>query len=419
MVTSVTVESTPTVGAPTSWRATTCRSSIRRQPRLDNRLEADDFKDVLGTVRDFVRTQVIPLEERIEDDDRIPDELIDASRELGLFGWALPEEFGGLGLDAVEDAQLAMELGYTTASFRSLFGTNNGIAGQVLVNYGTEEQKESWLPRLASGEVIASFALTEAEAGSDPSGLRTTAVKEPDGYRINGVKRFITNAQLAQVLVVFARTDRAATGTRGISAFLVDTTAPGVTIGPHDKKMGQEGAWTSEIFFDDVLVGDDRLIGGQEEVGFRAAMASLAKGRLHISAVCVGQAQRILDESVAYAAQAKQGGKPIGTFQLVQAMIGESYAELRAAKALVLDAARDFRDGTDQKLGPSASKLFASEMLGRVADRGVQIHGGLGYMRSVPVERFYRAARLFRIYEGTSEVQKLLMARHLLKAEGM
>jgi acyl-CoA dehydrogenase len=382
-------------------------------------MDAEDFKEVLNTVRDFVRTRVIPLEEQIENEDRIPDELIEASRELGLFGWALPEEYGGLGLDAVEDVRLAMELGYTTPAFRSLFGTNNGIAGQVLVNYGTDVQKKQWLPRLASGEVMASFALTEAEAGSDPSGLRTTAIREGDTYRINGSKRFITNAQLSQVLVVFARTDQNATGTRGISAFLVDTGSPGVTIGPHDKKMGQEGAWTSEIFFDDVVVGMDRLIGGEEEVGFRAAMASLAKGRLHISAICVGQAQRILDESVAYAAEAKQGGKPIGTFQLIQGMIGESYAELRAAKALALDAARDFQDGTDRKLGPSASKLFASEMLGRVADRGVQIHGGLGYMRAVPVERFYRAARLFRIYEGTSEIQKLVLARHLLKAKGL
>jgi acyl-CoA dehydrogenase len=383
-------------------------------------VDAEDFKDILDAVREFVRTRVIPLEEQIEEEDRIPDALIEESKEMGLFGWAIPEEYGGIGLDPVQDVQLAMELGYTTPAFRSLFGTNNGIAGQVLVNYGTDEQRQQWLPRLASGEVIASFALTEADAGSDPSGMRTTAVKEGDTYRINGSKRFITNAQLAQVLVVFARTDPSTAGTtKGISAFLVDTNAAGVTIGPHDKKMGQAGAWTSEIFFDDVVVGTDRLISGEEEVGFRAAMASLAKGRLHISAICVGQAQRILDESVKHAATATQGGQPIGTFQLIQGMLGESYAELRAAKALALDAARDFQDGTDRKLGPSASKLYASEMLGRVADRGVQIHGGLGYMRSVPVERFYRAARLFRIYEGTSEVQKLVLARQLLKAQGM
>ncbi len=381
-------------------------------------METEEFDDIVDAVRDFVRTRVIPLEEQIEEEDRIPDDLIEESRTMGLFGWAIPEEYGGIGLDPVQDVRLAMELGYTTAAFRSLFGTNNGIAGQVLVNYGTEEQKRSWLPRLASGEIIASFALTEADAGSDPSGLRTTATRDGGGYRISGSKRFITNAQLAGVLVVFARTDPASAGTtKGISAFLVDTGTEGVTIGPHDKKMGQGGAWTSEIFFDDVRVGAERLVGGQEEVGFRAAMASLAKGRLHISGICVGQAQRILDESIAHAATATQGGKSIGSFQLVQAMIGDSYAELRAAKALALDAARDFHDGTDRKLGPSASKLYASEMLGRVADRGVQIHGGLGYMRSVPVERFYRAARLFRIYEGTSEVQKLLLARHLLKEQ--
>lgn len=383
-------------------------------------MESEDFTDILDAVRNFVRGRVIPLEEQIETEDRIPDELISESREMGLFGWAIPEEYGGIGLDAVQDVELAMELGYTTPSFRSLFGTNNGIAGQVLVNYGTEEQKQTWLPRLASGEVIASFALTEADAGSDPSGLRTSAVKEGDTYRINGTKRFITNAQLSQLLIVFARTDPSTAGTtKGISAFLVDTNAPGVTVGPHDKKMGQEGAWTSEVYFDDVVVGTDRLVGGEEEVGFRAAMASLAKGRLHVSAVCCGQAQRILDESVAHAATAMQGGKPIGTFQLIQGMIGESYAELRAAKALALDAARDFESGADRKLGPSASKLYASEMLGRVADRGVQIHGGLGYMRTVPVERFYRAARLFRIYEGTSEVQKVILARTLLKSAGM
>lgn len=381
-------------------------------------VDADDFKDILDAVRDFVHDRVIPLEEQIEQDDRIPDELIADSRQMGLFGWAIPEEYGGLGLDPVQDVQLAMELGYTTPAFRSLFGTNNGIAGQVLVNYGTEEQKQAWLPKLASGEVVASFALTEDGAGSDPGGMRTTAVKEGSTYRINGSKRFITNAQLSQVLVVFARTDPSASGTKGISAFLVDTDAPGVTVGPHDRKMGQEGAWTSELFFDDVVVDADRLIGGQEEGGFRAAMASLAKGRLHISAICVGQAQRILDESVQHAATATQGGQPIGTFQLVQGMIGESYAELRAARALALDAARDYRDGTDRKLGPSASKLYASEMLGRVADRGVQIHGGMGYMRTVPVERFYRAARLFRIYEGTSKVQKLVLARQLLKNAG-
>lgn len=377
-------------------------------------MDTEDLEQVLDAVRSFVRDEVVPREAEIEETDAIPEVLRSGAAQMGLFGWAIPEEFGGLGLNAVEDAKLAFELGYTTPSFRSLVGTNNGIAGQVLVNYGTEEQKEYWLPRIASGEVIASFALTEVDAGSDPSGMRTSARKVADGYVINGSKRFITNAGLAHLLIVFARTDPEATGTKGISAFLVDKDAAGVTIGPHDRKMGQEGAWTSELFFDNVEVGVDRLIGGAEEVGFRAAMASLAKGRLHIAAICVGQAQRILDESVAYAAQAKQGGREIGTFQLVQAMLADSYTELLAARELVLGVAHRYDTGEDRKLGPSAAKLFCSEMLGRVADRGVQVHGGMGYMRSVPVERFYRAARLFRIYEGTSEVQRLVIARHLL-----
>jgi len=377
----------------------------------------DELDDMLGLVRQFVRDHVVPREDEIEVRDEIPIALREEAAQIGLFGWAIPEEYGGLGFNALEDARLAFEIGYTTPAFRSLFGTNNGIAGQVLVNYGTEEQKLAWLPRLASGESIASFALTEDGAGSDPSGMRTVAARNGAGYAISGTKRFITNAALSSVLVVFARTDPEATGTKGISVFLVDSDADGVTIGPHDRKMGQEGAWTSEVHLDNVQVGVDRLIGGAEEVGFKAAMASLAKGRLHIAAICVGQAQRVLDESVRHAALAKQGGVAIGTFQLVQAMLADSYTELLAARELVLGVAGRFDSGEDRKLGPSAAKLFASEMLGRVADRGVQIHGGMGYMRSVPVERFYRSARLFRIYEGTSEIQRLVIARQLLKAQ--
>lgn len=375
-----------------------------------------DLKDVLATVRGFVRERVIPIELEIEDTDRIPDSIREESAQMGLFGWAIPEEFGGLGLNAYQDALLAFELGYTTPAFRSLFGTNNGTAGQVLVNYGTDEQKAHWLPRIASGQVVASFALTEPDAGSDPSGLTTRAIKQDDGsYVISGSKRFITNAAMSDVLMVFARTDLSASGSKGISVFLVSTKAEGVSVGSHDKKMGQAGAWTSEIFFDDVRVDGEALIGGEEERGFYAAMASLNKGRLHIAAMCVGQATRILDESVDHAKVAKQGGKTISEFQLVQAMLAESYTELAAARAMVLAAAQRWDDGTDRKLGPSSCKLFASEMLGRVADRGVQIFGGMGYMRETAVERFYRHARLFRIYEETSEIQKLVIARQLLK----
>lgn len=381
-------------------------------------MDDSDLKEILSAVREFVAEQVVPRELEIEDNDAFPEDIIEASKEMGLYGWAIPEEFGGLGMNAYQDALLAMELGYTTPSFRSLFGTNNGIAGQVLVNYGTDEQKAEWLPKIASGDVVASFALTEPDAGSDPSGLTTKAVKEGDEYVINGAKRFITNAAMSDVLMVFARTDLTATGSKGISVFLVPTKAAGVTVGPHDKKMGQAGAWTSEIFFDDVRIPAANLIGGEEEKGFYAAMASLNKGRLHIASICVGQATRILDEMVEYAQVAKQGGTPIGDFQLVQAHIAESYTELRAARAMVLEAAQRWDDGSDKKIGPSSCKLFASEMLGRVADRGVQVFGGMGYMRETSIERFYRHARLFRIYEGTSEIQKLVVARQLYKGAG-
>ena len=378
-------------------------------------VDEETLQEILATVRAYVREKVVPRELEIEDTDEIPQVVRDESAEMGLFGWAIPEEFGGLGLNARQDALLSFELGYTTPSYRSLFGTNNGIAGQVLVNYGTDEQKQEWLPKIASGEAIASFALTEADAGSDPSGLTTKAVKDGDDYVINGAKRFITNAAMSDVLMVFARTDPNATGSKGISVFLVPTKAEGVTVGPRDKKMGQAGAWTSEIFFDDVRVPSASLVGGEEEVGFKAAMASLNKGRLHIGAICVGQATRILDDTIEHAKNAQQGGRPISDFQLVQAMLADMYADLQAARSLVLDSAQRWDESTDRKLGPSSSKLVASEMLGRVADLGVQVHGGMGYMRETSVERFYRHARLFRIYEGTSEIQKLVIARQLLK----
>lgn len=377
-------------------------------------MDARELDTILSTVHSFVRDRVVPAELEIEENDAIPDSIKSEAAAMGLFGWALPEEYGGLELNAEEDALLAFELGYTTPAFRSLFGTNNGIAGQVLVNYGTESQKRDWLPRLATGEVVASFALTEPEAGSDPSGLRTSARRDGEDYVINGSKRFITNAESSHLLIVFARTDPQASGTKGISVFLVPTSSPGVTVGPHDRKMGQAGAWTSELYFDDVRVPASSLIGGEEEKGFAAAMASLNKGRLHIAAVCVGQMTRILDDAVSHAAEAKQGGEPIARFQLIQAMLADMYTDTAAARAMVLSACRRWDEGSDRKLGPSSAKLFASEALGRVADTGVQVLGGMGYMRDTAIERFYRAARLFRIYEGTSEVQRLVVARQLL-----
>jgi acyl-CoA dehydrogenase len=373
-----------------------------------------EFTDVLDAVRGFVRTKVVPREDEIEETDAIPADIRRAAVGMGLFGYTLPAEYGGLGASLAEDVQLAFEFGYTTPAFRSMFGTNNGIAGQVLVNSGTDEQKQRWLPRLAEG-AIASFALTEAEAGSDPSGLTTKATPDGDGYVISGAKRFITNAPLADLFVVFARTDPAARGTRGISVFLVEAGREGVRVGPKDRKMGQAGAWTAEVLFDQVKVPATALVGGQEGAGFAAAMQSLVRGRVHIAAICVGMADRLLAESVAHARSARQGGQPIGEFQLVQAMLAEMQTGAYAGRAMVAEAARNYDSGADRRIGPSAAKLFCSEMVGRAADLAVQVHGGLGYMHGIPVERMYRDARLFRIYEGTSEIQKLIIGRALVR----
>jgi acyl-CoA dehydrogenase len=377
-------------------------------------MRAEEFADVLDAVRRFVRNEVVPREDEIEDADAIPDDIRRAAADMGLFGYTLPEEYGGLGASLTEDVQLAFEFGYTTPAFRSMFGTNNGIAGQVLVSSGTPQQRAHWLPRLAQG-AIASFALTEAEAGSDPSGLTTRAVPDGDGYLISGAKRFITNAPLADLFVVFARTGAEPRGSRGISVFLVEAGADGLRVGPKDRKMGQAGAWTAEVFLAEVRVPPTALVGGEEGAGFGAAMKSLVRGRVHISAICVGMAQRLLAESVAHAQTNRQGGQPIGEFQLVQAMLAEIQTGLLAGRALVLEAARNYDTGADRKIGPSAAKLFCSEMVGRAADLAVQIHGGLGYMHGVAVERLYRDARLFRIYEGTSEIQKLIIGRALVR----
>jgi acyl-CoA dehydrogenase len=376
-----------------------------------------DFEAIATAVREFVDREVIPREEEIEENDAVPDFLRDEAAKMGLFGYALPERYGGLGFDMSEEVRLCFEVGRTSPAFRSLFGTNNGIAGQTIANYGTEEQKQRYLSAFAAGEEIGCFALTEAEAGSDPSGMRCRARRDGDEYVINGSKRFITNAELATVFVLFARTDPDAVGTKGISAFLVDAGTPGLSLGPHDKKMGQQGAWTSEIYFDDVRVPASALIGGEEESGFRAAMKSLAKGRLTIAACCVGLAERIVEEMTAYAIDNRQGGTPIGDFQLVQALLAESETDARAGRALVLESARAYDAGTDMRQGPAVAKLYCAQMVNRVADRGVQVLGGMGYMRTVPIERFYRDARLYRIYEGTDEIQKLVIARQMLAAE--
>ena len=372
-----------------------------------------EFRQVIEAVRRLVRNDVVPREQEIEDTDAIPEDLRRKAKDMGLFGFAIPEEHGGLGLSMREEVELVIELGYTTPAFRSMFGTNNGIAGQVLLVDGSDEQKKRYLPGLASGEITASYALTEDEAGSDPSTLVTTAARDGDDWVINGSKRFITNAPIANLFMVFARTGAPDSGAAGISVFVVDASTPGITVGKPDHKMGQLGAQTAEVFFRDVRLPADAIV-GTEGKGFRTAMASLAHGRLSIAALCVGMAERLVDEMVTYAAQRRQSGRAIGEFQLVSAMLADSQTEMYAGRAMVLDAADRFDSGEDQRMLPSCAKLFCSEMVGRVADRAVQVHGGAGYIRGVAVERFYRDARLFRIYEGTTQIQQVIIGRALL-----
>jgi len=375
-----------------------------------------DFRDILDATRHFVRSVVMPRELEVMNENRVPDDIRDQAKKMGLFGYAIPQEWGGLGLNIAQDVELAMEFGYTTLALRSMFGTNNGIAGQVLVGFGTDEQKTRWLEGIASGDVVAAFALTEPGAGSDPAGLRTKAVRDGDSWVITGRKQYITNAPTANLFITFARTRSADSDGPGIAVFLVPAETAGVEVGAKDAKMGQEGAWTADVNFDEVRVGQDTLIGGAEDIGYRAAMTSLARGRIHIAALSVGAAQRALDESVTYAATATQGGTPIGDFQLVQAMLADMQTGVMAGRALVRDAARMWVSGEDRRIAPSTAKLFCTEMVGKVADLAVQVHGGAGYMRDVPVERIYRDVRLLRLYEGTSEIQRLIIGGGLVRA---
>ena len=380
-------------------------------------LDPSTLEQLQTTVRRFVRERLVPLEAQVAREDRIPAEVVQEMRELGLFGLTVPEAYGGLGLNTEEECKVVMELGWTSPAFRSVIGTNNGIGSQGLVMDGTAAQKDHWLPRMASGEVIGSFALTEPDAGSDAGSVRTRADRQDDGFIINGRKRYITNAPHAQLFTVFARTDTNAPGSRGVSAFLVPADSKGLSLGKPDKKMGQQGAHVCDVVFEDVYVPADTLLGGEAALhkGFLTAMKTLDRGRLHISALAVGCAQRLIEEATRYAAERQQFGQAIGEFQLVQAMLADSATEAYAARTMVLDAARRRDEGTDNEALASRSKLFATEMVGRVADRAVQIFGGAGYMEEYGIERFYRDVRLLRLYEGTSQIQQLIIAKALLK----
>ncbi|MFK8332230.1 acyl-CoA dehydrogenase family protein [Pseudomonas sp. BJa5] len=370
---------------------------------------------LLDNLSRFVRERLVPAEAEVAENDRIPQDIVDEMRALGLFGLCIPQEYDGLGLSMEEEVLVAFELGKTSPAFRSLIGTNNGIGSQGLIIDGTEAQKQHYLPRMAAGELIGSFALTEPGAGSDAASLRTRAVREGDHYVLNGTKRFITNAPQAGIFTVMARTSTEIKGAGGISAFIVEAGTPGVSLGKIDQKMGQKGAHTCDVIFENCRIPVANLIGGVEGVGFKTAMKVLDKGRLHIAAICVGAAERMLSDALNYALERQQFGQPLAEFQLIQAMLADSQADIYAARCMVIDAARKRDLKQDVSMEASCCKMFASEMCGRVADRAVQIFGGAGYVSEYGIERFYRDVRLFRIYEGTTQIQQLVIARNLIR----
>jgi len=378
-------------------------------------LDPETFGALIDGVRRFVSERLRPMEASVAENDAIPAELVAEMKELGLFGLSIDPEYGGLGLSMLEECKVAIELGRTSPAMRSTFGTNVGIGSQGLVMSGTDAQKAHWLPKIAAGEVITSFALTEPDIGSDSANVKTRAVRDGNQWRLTGTKRYITNADKAHLFTVMARTGEP--GARGVSAFLVPADSPGITIGAPEKKMGQHGAHVCDVNLDNVPVPPENMLGAEGE-GFKVAMRVLDRGRLHISAVCVGAAERLIADSVAYAKDRVQGGKPIAEHQLVQAMIADMKTECLAAKALTLETAARKDAGEPIVMEAAAAKLFASEMVGRVADKAVQIFGGAGYIADYGIERFYRDVRLFRIYEGTSQIQQLIVARETLKAGG-
>ena len=382
---------------------------------MTDAVDDETFNQLKDAIQRFVTERLVPNEMRLEVEDEVPEEIVTEMREMGLFGLTIPPAYGGIGLNARQETQLAMIFGHTALAFRSLLATNIGIGARGLILEGTDDQKLTYLPRLASGELMSAFALTEPDTGSDPASLTTRAVRDGTDYLISGTKRYITNAQRAGLFTVMARTEFDKSGADAISAFLVPRNTPGLTIGKKDRKMGQRGTTTSDVMFDNVRVPSCAIIGHVPGRGFRLAMRVLDRGRIHIAALATGMCDRLIAEMVGYAKERRQFGKPIAEYQLIQAMIADSYTEYLAARALVEQTAGIYdRDGA-ARTEASAAKYFATEAVGRVADRAVQVHGGAGYMSEYAVERFYRDVRLLRIYEGTSQIQQLLIARQLLK----
>ena len=379
-------------------------------------VDSDVFAQLLTTVERFAQERLIPAERQVEEHDDIPQDIVNEMKQMGLFGLSTPEEYGGIGVSVPQEARLIEALCYASLTFRSLIGTNVGIGSQGIVMDGTSEQKQDWLPGVASGDIIASFALTEPDNGSDAAGIRTTARRDGKDFVINGTKRYITNAVRAGVFTVFARTDPDKPGADGVTAFIIPANTRGITVAKPDRKLGQRGTKTSDVIFDHVRIPDSAIIGGPKNLnrGFRTAMKVLDRGRIHVGAMAVGQGQRMLDIATDYALERKQFGKPIGEHQLVQGLLADCQADLQAARALVRATADTFHQKGAAILEASCTKYFCTEAAGRIADRALQIHGGAGYMAEYDIERLYRDIRLLRIYEGTSQIQQLVIARRTL-----
>ncbi|MDX3905214.1 MAG: acyl-CoA dehydrogenase family protein [Pigmentiphaga sp.] len=377
----------------------------------------ETFPQLLDAIDRFIRQRLMPLERQVEEREEVPPEIIEEMKRMGLFGLGIPEEYGGCELDLMQEVQVQMAFSYTSPAFRLVFWPNVGIGSKGIVLAGTEEQKRKYLPGLASGDLRAAFCLTEPDAGSDAASLKTRAERDGDMLVINGTKRFITNATRAHVFTVMARTDPGVPGAGGISAIIVDRDTPGLHVGKPEKKLGQRGSPISDVIFEDVRVPVSNVIGGEAALGkgFKTAMQVLDGGRLSVAASALGMARRLIDEAATYAVQRRQFGQPIAQFQLVQAMLADSETEYLAGHALVTQAAQVLQAGGDARSQAAAAKYFCSEALSRIADRALQIHGGSGYVAEHHVERLYRDARALRIYEGTSQVLQLVIARAMLK----
>ncbi|WP_191562101.1 acyl-CoA dehydrogenase family protein [Metabacillus idriensis] len=373
-----------------------------------------EIEQMKKMVKSFVENEVEPYAQQIEDEDRIPDHLVEQAKDLGLFGISIPEEYGGIGLNAVGKAVVLEQLGHTHNGFVSLISAHTGIGSTGLVKLASEKLKQNYLPDMAAGKKIAAFALSEPGAGSDATNLATRAEKRGNQWVLNGTKHFITNAPVADVFTVFALTDKEKGAKGGITAFLVEKDFPGFMVGKKDKKMGLRGSHTAQLIFDDCAVPEENVI-GEIGMGYMSALKILSEGRVGLAARAVGSCDKLIALSANYAKERIQFGKPIADNQAIQWMLADMATETEAARTLTYMAALMIDEGKKVIKEASMAKLFASDVFNRVADKAVQIHGGMGYVSDYPVERYYRDARITKIYEGTNEIQRLIIARRVLE----